>query len=157
MLRDYFSIEIDDDGNLVSIPLLLKGYVPCLGKIPAFLLRLGPNVDWNSEQECFDTFLRELARFYVPEPAPRRSSAAPTPRTTDAVLAGPTVVSVPPPPPPPPPPVDDVRREEELAALVEGILFPAFRKRLIPTNALLGSVTEIANLKGLYRIFERSC
>jgi DNA mismatch repair protein MLH1 len=44
MLRDYFSIEIDDDGNLVSIPLLLKGYVPCLGKIPAFLLRLGPNV-----------------------------------------------------------------------------------------------------------------
>jgi len=44
MLRDYFSFEINDDGELVSIPLLLKGYMPSLGKLPAFLLRLGPNV-----------------------------------------------------------------------------------------------------------------
>jgi DNA mismatch repair protein MLH1 len=114
-------------------------------------------VDWNSEQECFDTFLRELARFYVPEPAPapRRSSAAPIPRTT--LAAGPTVASVPPPPVDVAPVPDTDARREELAAIVEGIFFPAFRKRLIPTNALLGSVTEIANLKGLYKIFERSC
>lgn len=44
MLRDYFSLEINDDGELVSLPLLLKGYMPSLGKLPAFLLRLGPNV-----------------------------------------------------------------------------------------------------------------
>jgi hypothetical protein len=44
MLRDYFSLEINDDGELVSIPLLLKGYSPSLGKLPTFLLRLGPNV-----------------------------------------------------------------------------------------------------------------
>lgn len=44
MLRDYFSLEINDNGELVSIPLLLKGYMPCLGKLPGFLLRMGPNV-----------------------------------------------------------------------------------------------------------------
>ena len=27
-------------------------------------------VNWNNEQECFDTFLRELAYFYVPGPGP---------------------------------------------------------------------------------------
>jgi hypothetical protein len=44
MLRDYFSLEISDGGELMSIPLLLKGYTPSLAKLPGFLLRLGPNV-----------------------------------------------------------------------------------------------------------------
>jgi DNA mismatch repair protein MLH1 len=45
MLRDYFSLEIDE-GRLVTIPLLVKGYRPDLGKLPAFLLALGPNVSF---------------------------------------------------------------------------------------------------------------
>lgn len=49
------------------------------------------------------------------------------------------------------------QRRQELKMALEDIVFPAFRKRLIPTNELLASVTEIANLKGLYRVFERSC
>ena len=40
---------------------------------------------------------------------------------------------------------------------LETVVFPAMRRRLVPTNALTGAVTEVANLKGLYRIFERSC
>lgn len=44
MLRDHYSLDINDAGQLVSIPLLLKGYTPNLGKLPSFLLRLGPNV-----------------------------------------------------------------------------------------------------------------
>lgn len=44
MLRDYFSLDINDEGELVSLPLLLKGYTPSMGKLPSFLLRLGPNV-----------------------------------------------------------------------------------------------------------------
>jgi hypothetical protein len=31
MLYDYFAVEIDDDGNLHTIPELLDGYVPNLG------------------------------------------------------------------------------------------------------------------------------
>lgn len=44
MLKEYFAMEITESGELTSIPLLLKGYMPSLGKLPSFILRLGPNV-----------------------------------------------------------------------------------------------------------------
>ncbi|PMB70879.1 DNA mismatch repair protein MLH1 [Beauveria bassiana] len=64
MLLEYFSLEISPAAELVSLPLLVKGYTPPLGKLPRFLLRLGPHVDWSGERACFQTFLRELATFY---------------------------------------------------------------------------------------------
>ncbi|KAI6777955.1 DNA mismatch repair protein MLH1 [Emericellopsis cladophorae] len=70
MLLEYFSFEVSAAGDLFSIPLLVKGYTPSLAKLPSFLLRLGPNVQWDEEQPCFETFLRELATFYVPEQLP---------------------------------------------------------------------------------------
>jgi DNA mismatch repair protein MLH1 len=66
MLLEYFSFEISEEGEIISIPLLLKGYTPSLAKLPRFLLRLGPHVNWMSEKECFTTFLRELASYYLP-------------------------------------------------------------------------------------------
>ena len=156
MLRDYFSMEINDLDELVSIPLLLKGYMPCLGKLPGFLLRLGPNVSlplsarrhgclrwrvdkviWNSELECFETFLCELARFYVPPPG----IPTPPPGTGSSSSDGSGSSS----------------GEDNQRRVVETVLFPAFRKRLIPARGLLASVAEVANLRSLYRIFERSC
>ncbi|KAJ5226985.1 uncharacterized protein N7469_006991 [Penicillium citrinum] len=70
MLDEYFSMQISAEGELQTLPLLLKGYVPSLAKLPRFLLRLGPYVDWSGEEECFRTFLRELAAFYTPEQLP---------------------------------------------------------------------------------------
>ena len=32
MLNDYFSLEIDNDGRLCTIPMLLPNFVPHLGK-----------------------------------------------------------------------------------------------------------------------------
>ena len=135
MLLEYFSFEISEDGELVSIPLLLKGYTPSLAKLPRFLLRLGPYVNWTSEKECFSTFLRELASYYVPEQLP------PTPGADDAEEGL----------------DDDVKtRRQQISKAVEELLFPAFRARLIATKSLMkGGVVEIANLKGLYRVFER--
>ncbi|KAF9480925.1 DNA mismatch repair protein MutL [Pholiota conissans] len=69
MLADYFSLTITEDGLVESIPLLLRGYTPNLDNLPSFLMRLGPQVDWTSEAECFENFLRELAYFYVPIPS----------------------------------------------------------------------------------------
>jgi DNA mismatch repair protein MLH1 len=34
-------------------------------------------------------------------------------------------------------------------------LFPAFKARLVATKNLLKGTIEVANLKGLYRVFER--
>lgn len=46
MLKDYFLLEITDDGLVASLPLLLKGYVPNIDKLPLFLMRLGPQVTY---------------------------------------------------------------------------------------------------------------
>ncbi|XP_067888372.1 DNA mismatch repair protein Mlh1 isoform X3 [Heterodontus francisci] len=40
MLQDYFSIGIDEEGNLTGLPLLLENYVPALEGLPMFILRL---------------------------------------------------------------------------------------------------------------------
>ena len=64
MLDDYFSLEVSQEGELTGIPLLLDGYVPDLNQIPMFLLRLATEVVWDNEEQCFETFSQELARFY---------------------------------------------------------------------------------------------
>jgi len=138
MLLEYFSFEISEEGELISIPLLLKGYTPSLAKLPRFLLRLGPHVNWLSEKECFSTFLRELASFYVPEQLPPSPGPAQTPEPEEEIG-------------------DEIKvRRQQVRKAVEDILFPAFRQRLIATRQLIGgAVVEVANLKGLYRVFER--
>ncbi|KAL4931538.1 mismatch repair ATPase MLH1 [Aspergillus undulatus] len=145
MLAEYFSIHISDDGRLLTLPLLLKGYLPCLGKLPRFLLRLGPYVDWTEEQECFRTFLWELAAFYTAEQLPRPPPPGVDDRADDAVG------------------VEEGEGEDEfiknrraqIARMLEHVVFPALRARLVATTRLLRGVVEVADLKGLYRVFER--
>ena len=175
MLAEYFCLDITAGGAVQGIPLLMKGYVPSLAKLPRFLMRLGPCVDWNDEKGCFRSFLVELASFYVPERVPNAASPprAKTTTTTASEVVGkgkgremerssPDTE-------------DDVMiienvggegeaeegrdeiavRREELARMLEHVLFPAFRARLIATRGMLKGVVEVANLKGLYKVFER--
>ncbi|XP_013773945.1 DNA mismatch repair protein Mlh1-like isoform X1 [Limulus polyphemus] len=65
MLEDYFSLDIDQEGNILSLPLLLDKYIPPLETLPMYVLRLTTEVDWETEEECFQTFCREMARFYA--------------------------------------------------------------------------------------------
>jgi len=44
MLLDYFSIEINDEGNLCSLPLLVDNYIPNFLGLPMFVLRLATEV-----------------------------------------------------------------------------------------------------------------
>ncbi|KAL3955735.1 hypothetical protein ACCO45_011298 [Purpureocillium lilacinum] len=121
MLLEYFSLEISPTGELVSIPLMVKGYTPSVAKLPQFLLRLGPNVDWTDEKACFDSFLRELATFYVPEqlPAASPSGTASSPQEEEEVPA-------------------EVRtRRQYVRWAVENIFFPAFKARLVATQSLM--------------------
>ncbi|RDA96111.1 hypothetical protein CP533_1739 [Ophiocordyceps camponoti-saundersi (nom. inval.)] len=141
MLLEYFSLEISPVGEVVSIPLLLKGYTPPLAKLPRFLLQLGPNVDWAEEKACFDSFLRELAAFYVPERLPPVPAAGSDDAAADAADV----------------PAETRTRRQHVRWAVEHVLFPAFKARLLATEALMGDggVVEVADLKGLYRVFER--
>jgi len=44
MLADYFSLTISESGLVMSLPLLLRDYIPNLDNLPSFLMRLGPQV-----------------------------------------------------------------------------------------------------------------
>ena len=65
MLDDYFSLEIDENGDLHTIPQLLDGYIPFFGGLHIFLLRLATEVDWDEEEPCFNNMAEELARVSI--------------------------------------------------------------------------------------------
>ncbi|KMQ47800.1 Ribosomal protein S5 domain 2-type fold, subgroup [Trichophyton rubrum] len=180
MLKEYFSLSISEDGCLLSIPLLLKGYMPSLVKLPRFLLRLGPYVDWSGEEACFRTFLTELAAFYTPEQLPTpHSSSTPqggcgrqpgpgdresSPHSIVSDISGGNGASATESPQADQSSSHDeaesedesvTRRREQLSWMLEHTLFPAIRSRLVATNDLIRGVIEVADLKGLYRVFER--
>ncbi|KAF1939077.1 DNA mismatch repair protein MutL [Clathrospora elynae] len=143
LLSEYFSMEITAEGELCSIPLLMKDYTPSIAKLPQFLLRLGPHVNWNDEKGCFQTLLREIASFYVPESMPLPPSAV----VDDSGKGKGKAVEEDP---------DTAARRKKLLRSIEYTIFPACKARLLGTQGLLkGGVMEVANLKGLYRVFER--
>lgn len=142
LLSEYFSIEITPEGELCSIPILIKGYTPSLAKLPDFLLRLGPHVNWEDEKECFRTLLCELASFYTPEslPLPPSSSTGDNGKRKGKVAEEDPEIAL---------------RRRKLKKAIEHVIFPACKARLVATKGLLKGVMEVANLKGLYRVFER--
>ena len=143
LLGEYFSMEITPEGDLCSIPLLMKDYTPSMAKLPQFLLRLGPHVNWNEEKGCFQTLLREIASFYVPESLPLPPSAQKSDDSKDKGTVAEEDIEI------------AIRRKKLLRA-IEYTIFPACKARLVGTKGLLnGGVMEVANLKGLYRVFER--
>ncbi|KAJ7839580.1 histidine kinase-like ATPase [Mycena olivaceomarginata] len=131
MLAEYFSFNITPTGLIESLPLLLRDYTPNLDKLPSLLMRLGPQVDWNSEMECFESFLRELAYFYVP--GPLCPTADPETETED-----------------------EKGQEKAERWQIQHIVFPSLRRYIAAPKTLLDrDVVQIASLPDLYKIFER--
>lgn len=91
-------------------------------------------MDWTSEAECFSTFLRELAYFYVPEPLMPDSSEEHTQEEKP-----------------------DAKAESKAVRWqIQHVLFPAMARYLVAPKSLLDrDVVEVANLPDLYRVFER--
>ncbi|KAI0360593.1 DNA mismatch repair protein MutL [Trametes cingulata] len=135
MLQEYFSLGISPDGHVETLPMLLRDYTPNLDKLPLFLMRLGPQVDWTEEQACFDTFLRELAYFYVPEPLLPEAEAGTTGETGQG---------------------EDEDARKATLWQIQHVLFPAMARYLVPPKSLLErDVVQVADLPDLYRVFER--
>ncbi|XP_067465697.1 DNA mismatch repair protein Mlh1 [Thunnus thynnus] len=130
MLEDYFSMEIDQEGNLVGLPLLLDKYTPIMEGLPMFILRLATEVNWDSEKECFRDFCKECSMFY-------------SIRKQYILEAEP-----------------GEEQDAELNSWrwkVEHVIFKAFRTLFSPPKHLSedGTVLQIANLPDLYKVFER--
>lgn len=137
MLLEYFTIELTDtdtsDPKLKSIPMLLKNYVPPLDKLPLFIFRLGTKINWEDEKQCLVGILKQLALFYIPE----SFQSAETLNDNDPIK--PVLLA----------------KTQELNENLENILMPIIKKKLLATKDLTKDVVEIANLPGLYRVFER--
>ncbi|XP_008428307.1 DNA mismatch repair protein Mlh1 isoform X2 [Poecilia reticulata] len=130
MLEDYFSLEVDQEGNLTGLPLLLDKYTPIMEGLPLFILRLATEVNWDSEKECFRDFSKECSAFY-------------SIRKQFVLEAEPGDE---------PEPDGNSWRWN-----VEHVLFKAFRTLFSPPKSFSedGTVLQIANLPDLYKVFER--
>lgn len=65
MLWDYFSMKVSEAGEIETLPLLVQKFIPNLDFLPLLVIRLGTEVNWDTEAACFETFCREMARFYA--------------------------------------------------------------------------------------------
>ncbi|CAI4048523.1 mismatch repair ATPase MLH1 SKDI_13G2970 [Saccharomyces kudriavzevii IFO 1802] len=143
MLNEYYSIELvndSPDGNLKyvklkTLPLLLKGYIPSMAKLPFFMYRLGREVSWEDEQECLDGILKEIALLYVPDMVPKVDASKVSLSESEKAQL--------------------IDKKENISSLLENILFPCIKRRFLAPRHILKDVVEIANLPGLYKVFER--
>ncbi|XP_073722120.1 DNA mismatch repair protein Mlh1-like [Misgurnus anguillicaudatus] len=129
MMEEYFSLEIDDEGKLVGLPMLLDNYIPAMERLPMFILRLATEVNWDREKECFHDFAVECSHFYSIRKLYTLESDAEEPQ--DA--------------------------EMSWQWKVEHVLFKALRTLFSPPKHFSedGSVLQIASLPDLYKVFER--
>ncbi|XP_062970854.1 DNA mismatch repair protein Mlh1 isoform X1 [Cynocephalus volans] len=135
MLADYFSLEIDEKGNLIGLPLLIDNYVPPLEGLPIFILRLATEVNWDEEKECFESLSKECAMFYsvrkqyISEESTLSSQQSEVPGSTS----------------------------NSWKWTVEHIVYKAFRSHLLPPKHFTedGNILQLANLPDLYKVFER--
>ncbi|XP_060781490.1 DNA mismatch repair protein Mlh1 [Neoarius graeffei] len=129
MLEDYFSMTIDEEGNLTGLPLLLDNYSPAMEGLPLFILRLATEVNWDNEKDCFRDFSKECSYFYSIR---KEYTLEPEERT------------------------DLEEAEPSWQWKVEHVLFKALRSFSPPQRCSEdGSVLHIAHLPDLYKVFER--
>ncbi|XP_036287751.1 DNA mismatch repair protein Mlh1 isoform X1 [Pipistrellus kuhlii] len=135
MLADYFSLEIDEEGNLVGLPLLIDNYVPPLEGLPIFILRLATEVNWDEEKECFESLSRECAMFYSIRKQYISEESTLSGQQTEAPGSAPN----------------------PWKWTVEHVVYKAFRSHLLPPKHFTedGNVLQLANLPDLYKVFER--
>ncbi|KAG0332523.1 DNA mismatch repair protein [Podila horticola] len=148
MLREYFSLCITEDGLLSAIPLMIKGYIPNMEKLPDLLWRLGSEVNWMVEKDCFQTLCRELAIFYSTQP--ERVEEEDEEQDVDFEEEGAhhpasskSVQSI---------------RDARFQHMVSTVIFPALKKHFVPPKTLIersGIVVQVAQVKDLYKVFER--
>ena len=98
-------------------------------------MRLAVACDWSDELRCFDSFLHELAFFYLPTILPDqvddllRNNKDPT--SSLSLISS------------------------ELKAQLHHVVFPAIKKYLEPSKGLVEKTTQVTSLPELYRVFER--
>jgi DNA mismatch repair protein MLH1 len=136
-----------------SLPSSLSSLSPFL---PPFLFlpsitekrRLGTEVEWDEEQECFETLAREFAEFYCLQYEDDEGTCFPSFWCLNFVLLPSSfLIRIEP----------DSQVSSARSWTVEHVFFPAFRQRFLPPKSAAedGTIVRIASLDKLYKVFER--
>jgi DNA mismatch repair protein MLH1 len=56
MLKEYFSVEIDREGQLLALPQIIEGYIPQIDGLATFILRLATEVELSKTSFTFCLF-----------------------------------------------------------------------------------------------------
>ncbi|KAI5955303.1 mlh1 [Candida jiufengensis] len=130
MYEEYFQIIIDNNKNLKTIPMILPKIKPDFKKLPFFIYRLGTKINYENEKSCLHGILRQIALLYLPEPFNETEEGEETKEEIEA-------------------------KRNELENQLENILFPEIKKQFLATKNLQRDIIQIADLPGLYKVFER--
>ncbi|KAK1299561.1 DNA mismatch repair protein MLH1 [Acorus calamus] len=166
MLLEYFCIQIDEQGNLLRLPVILDQYTPDMDHLPEFMLSLGNDVDWEDEKECLQTISAALGNFYAMHPPiiPNPSGDGIEYYKKNREKSNDTDIKM----------LDDNNNEgnceleQELLAeaetawaqrewTIQHVLFPSMRLFLKPPKSMAtnGTFVQVVSLEKLYKIFER--
>lgn len=126
MFIEYFQLDFSN-GSLHMLPLILKDLQPSKTKLAYFIYRLGVKVNFNDEKECLRGISHEIALLYIPDRI--------EPERGEKAMA--------------------VQQRDELNSHLEHTVFPALKKKFIATEKIVPDVVQVADLPGLYRVFER--
>ncbi|XP_010543732.1 PREDICTED: DNA mismatch repair protein MLH1 [Tarenaya hassleriana] len=165
MLEEYFGINIDSDGNLSRIPIVLDQYTPDMDRVPEFVLCLGNDVNWEEEKDCFQGVAAAIGNFYalhpplLPNPSGDGIQFYTKKKNNGSSQENPNSGG-------------DVEMEEILEDnllsdaenawaqrewSIQHVLFPSMRLFLKPPTSMAsnGTFVKVASLEKLYKIFER--
>jgi DNA mismatch repair protein MLH1 len=157
LLLNYFSITITSDGFLTTLPQLLEDYHPIPEGLPYFLLRLASEPDWENEKECFDQICKEIALFYSALQPPQKHQEQEGLGITLAASLDSDAPALPAAPSSRTSASQRFYLSKEAESKLVNHLLPAIKYYLVPLNEFRenGTFVQIADLKNLYKIFER--
>lgn len=128
MFREYFQLDFRNE-QLHMLPMVLRGVQPLREKLPHFVYRLATRVYYSDEQTCLRDVARQIALLYVPD----RISEGSTESERQQAL----------------------QQRDELNGVLENAVFPVMKLDFVAPECLVDAVVQVADLPGLYRVFER--
>lgn len=128
MLAEYFQVRIainkDEKSVLHTLPMIIKGLNPAIGKLGHFIYRMGSQINYGVEKECLLGILKQIALLYLPQPLSLNTELNKSMR-------------------------------DSIDYQLENLVFPQLKLRFLAPKSLTSDIVQIADLPGLYKVFER--
>lgn len=157
MLKEYFCVGIDQQGNLYNLPLVLDQFTPDMDRLPHFVWTLANDVDWYTEKACFESIAAAIGDFYglhpplLPNPSGEGLKFYQISEGNDHMDQQKETNTD-----------EDLIEEAKIKWdqrewAIQHVLFPSLKLFLKPPKEMAsdGTFIQVASLENLFKIFER--